>query len=384
MIRNNLYLLTEFYNEKCLIPTGQALVDQKSGVRLNESGEFIWNILKDEVSTEQLIHKVIENYRPERKEIENVTEDVISFLNTMSMKGLILGFSSPSSRPGHNNFTIDVAGIKMALPDDEDFIHESLKSFGCARVKKPDIRIWIRLGLPTLTENGTVILRNDELIILKSSREYVIIYLKAERLKEVHISQDISEATVYITGPTDDTLKTEILAAMRTPFLLKALDTGMIMLHSSSVLYNEKLYCFSAPSETGKSTHAANWNRLFGVPVINGDLNLLKPINGKVCVPGTPWCGTSGICTNREYELGKVIFLKQEKKNEAVNLVPYDAGLCILSRIITPMWDAKMSSQVTDIVKSMPDTLYNVLLNCTKDGESAEVMKAYLDSENAL
>ena len=69
----------------------------------------------------------------------------------------------------------------------------------------------------------------------------------------------------------------ESLAFLRK-FCSRAADYGIVLFHSCAVVCDEKAYLFTAPSGTGKSTHADLWCKLLGkkVKILNGDKPFLK------------------------------------------------------------------------------------------------------------
>lgn len=68
------------------------------------------------------------------------------------------------------------------------------------------------------------------------------------------------------------------------------------MLHAAVVAYRGKAYAFSAVSGTGKSTHAALWEKLLGdkCRYINGDKPIVRILNDMPTAFGTPWNGKEG------------------------------------------------------------------------------------------
>lgn len=95
-------------------------------------------------------------------------------------------------------------------------------------------------------------------------------------------------------------------------------------------------FSFPAVPEPGKSTHSALWHDLYQTPLLNGDLNLLGIRNSIPYAYGLPWCGTSGICTPKDYPLGGIIFLKQAAIDQVQSLQPDEKVLHILQRMISP------------------------------------------------
>lgn len=73
----------------------------------------------------------------------------------------------------------------------------------------------------------------------------------------------------------------------------------------------EGAYIITAPSRTGKSTHAALWQRLLGhdnVEIINGDKPIIHCADD-VTVCGSPWCGKEGLHRNISAPLRGMILL---------------------------------------------------------------------------
>ncbi len=99
-------------------------------------------------------------------------------------------------------------------------------------------------------------------------------------------------------------------------FYKALVDFDGFMLHSSTVVYNNKAYLFSAPSGTGKSTHTSLWVKRFpGAYILNDDKPALRLIDGKFYVYGTPWNGKSKDSINERVELGGICFLYRDHVN---------------------------------------------------------------------
>jgi len=100
-------------------------------------------------------------------------------------------------------------------------------------------------------------------------------------------------------------------------FCRRLLDFDGLVLHASSVAYKGKAYLFSAPSGTGKSTHAAIWERVFGsdAVVINDDKPALRFVDGKIFVYGTPWSGKNNKNSNISVPLGGICFISKSESN---------------------------------------------------------------------
>lgn len=104
-------------------------------------------------------------------------------------------------------------------------------------------------------------------------------------------------------------------------FLSKMLNTSLLdfdglVLHSSAVAYENKAYLFSADSGTGKSTHTGLWKQAFkGAYIVNDDKPIIRLIDGKFYVCGTPFSGSSSLNENVMVPLQAICFIERDDKN---------------------------------------------------------------------
>ncbi len=99
------------------------------------------------------------------------------------------------------------------------------------------------------------------------------------------------------------------------------------LFHCSSLKIDGRAYLFTAPSGTGKSTHARLWREYFGsrVTMINDDKPLISFNNNEIRVYGTPYCGKHGIQTNTSGVVSGIIILNQAQTNSIKRLTPKEA-----------------------------------------------------------
>jgi len=171
----------------------------------------------------------------------------------------------------------------------------------------------------------------------------------------------------------------QLLHALRFGFLLLAQKHHLYALHSASILYRGKAWLFSGPSGTGKSTHTGLWHELYGVPLLNGDLNVIGIQDGKPMVYGLPWCGTSGINTAENEPLGGIVFLRQAPENRVVIPTVSEKAFQLMQRLISPVWDASMLDEQAAFCESVSGRVPILSLYCTKEKEAAETMKQAID-----
>lgn len=103
------------------------------------------------------------------------------------------------------------------------------------------------------------------------------------------------------------------------------LPRDIVLFHCSALALDGRGYLFTAPSGTGKSTHARLWRERFGsrVTMINDDKPLLKISREEIWVYGTPFAGKEGLQTNTSAPVGGIIILRQGKEN-TIRLLPQE------------------------------------------------------------
>lgn len=91
----------------------------------------------------------------------------------------------------------------------------------------------------------------------------------------------------------------------------------ILLFHGSALAMDGKGYLFTAPSGTGKSTHAALWRQAFGerVTMINDDKPLLRIRPDEITVYGTPWAGKANLQTNTSAPVAGIVLLHQAAVN---------------------------------------------------------------------
>lgn len=378
MKRNDLFILRKIDEDIFLVPTGQAASDMRKPLMINERGEFIWETLATDMKREHLIRLVLEHYMPERDRAEAVSQDVYAFTSKLMALGMIVSEDTPVGKDAYINTDIEIAGVKIRIKTEEDILFDKLVPFK-SEFEKPDVTVRFRIGLPSYTENGNVILRNKDMTVLDAKDGFIAIHTGTERIKEIHIDKSGKEANIFSMPPYDDVLKEEFMLALKAPFLINALDNGMFMLPSSAVLDGGKLVLFAAPQGTGKSTQAEIWARSFNAPKINDGFSLLKVSEGEVVSYATPW---SGLKEETAADIHKVKSVMCLKRNTFDKVEPMDKPtgvLSLLSLSATPLWTEDMTSKALDICKEIYGATDVKRFYCTPTPDSAQCAKLSLD-----
>lgn len=112
---------------------------------------------------------------------------------------------------------------------------------------------------------------------------------------------------------------------LETLALLRALAEaaparGRLLMHGVVLAWHGSGFLFTAPSGTGKSTHARLWGEFLGddARVINGDKPLVRvAVDGPCVAYGTPWCGKEGLNENASVPLRGICFLDRAEPGQS-------------------------------------------------------------------
>ena len=150
---------------------------------------------------------------------------------------------------------------------------------------------------------------------------------------------------------------------------------GGFFLHCSCLRYKDEAIIFTAPSGTGKSTHAALWRRHFGddVTMINDDKPLVREKDGRFFIYGTPWNGKHAIGNNICAPIKAVVFLHQAPENHAERMSPIDALTLLLQQTVLPGERAEMS-KLLDMLGRLVENTPMYRLGCTISDEAVETI----------
>ena len=362
-----------------LVPTGQAGADHLGSVILNETGVFLWQLLSEERSTGELADLFIREYDQDPERREEIAEVIAEYIYALSSKGAII--SSGPTTPPITHLTIDIGGVKVSFSGSTNLIGDDVKGFATETTGEADLHIAILQNAFTRGPvDGTMLIVRPNLSVFETEKGYTVFLYENRHVGEIRISRDFKQAVIAFRPAPDNTLLSdEVSTAIRMPFMLAALKKGMLYIHSTSVLYKDRAYLFSAAAGTGKSTHATLWKECFGVDQINGDTNLLRIDGDRITVVGTPWCGTSDIRSAEDYPLGGIIFLKRDQSDFTEEFTGGASLPALLARCITPSWTGEMEEMIISSARQIADRSMLLRLHCTKEPSAARVMKDYID-----
>lgn len=422
MKQNDSFLLQELAGIPYLLPYGQMIANHRRGLKTNATGAYLWNLLKEEQSMEEILHTSAVHYNIPKEALDEFYLEISSFLNQLKAYDIITdashcaadcsscnrtcntddklpaviaqlsdsrakAFSEFSANPSENaeqlcEISFSIGGILLTYHGAKNAFPPEFEPFRTEENfhKKKKQTVILHSCLPEEIPHGRLLLQNFELNIIEQTDSYLLHFPSAKNHLEIHLRKDGSTAHCYGLPPYTAEFRYDFFHALRLGYLYLVQKHGMAALHSASILYRDRLWLFSGPSGMGKSTHAKLWKEFFQTPITNGDLNLLAIENSTPVIHGIPWCGTSGTSSTETYPLGGIILLERSEKNFIEELSPDQKLLLVSQRLISPSWTKQQWKKNLDIVTQITANCLVCKLHCTKEPEAAEIMKKKIDA----
>lgn len=235
-------------------------------------------------------------------------------------------------------------------------------------------------------ENTFVDIQNAELINREKDGFYSREVLKTEsgtvhRLVRNSNSQvmlsffaDKSYKKISLTEDNTDSMGQAVFEFAGRLAMYSMIEKNILPFHGVLTEYNGKGIIITAPSETGKTTHARLWRDEKNALIINGDNACCYKENGKWKGFGIPWSGTSGECINRTVEIAALVILERGKENKVCRMNEYEAFCGVHSLIHYPSWDYKKTQISVDLCNEILKDIPAFRLECRPDSESVEVL----------
>ncbi|MCM1568682.1 MAG: PqqD family protein [Roseburia sp.] len=384
MIQNSLFTTAHLSDIPYILPYGQNIADHLGGISTNEAGLLIWDALCSGKNREEILALLTEAYEADDRDAALLKDDLDAFLKSLKDKQLTDSRLCVPFAPHQEHF-IKIGPLTVSLRIPEKLYRDYFADFSrddCENLKEPAQTIVCYHHAPLRHENGQVLVRNEEMLILDTKETYILLPRNSKYVYEIHTSKDGRTARLYFKydAAKADCLG-EVFQAIRFAFLVAAGQNGLCVIHSASLLHRGKAWLFSGHSGAGKSTHTNLWHQQFGTPLLNGDLNMIGLEDGAPICYGLPWCGTSGIFTNHNYPLGGIVFLKQAPENSVQKLSPDREILYLCQRLITPGWTEEQLTRNLALSASLAEKIGIYRLCCTKEPAAAIMMREAIEQE---
>lgn len=150
---------------------------------------------------------------------------------------------------------------------------------------------------------------------------------------------------------------------------------GGIVLHGSSIAYEDQGIVFSANSGIGKSTHTNLWKERFGgkVTIVNDDKPAIRFYNNVPFIFGTPWSGKSNLNANAKSQLRAIVFISRSESNYIKRLGVRDSIFNLTGQISRPYYDKQLGINTIEFIEKLVQAVPIYRLHCNVSQEAVDV-----------
>lgn len=290
-----------------------------------------------------------------------------------------------------------IAGINLSVEFiDDDYFSERFKEY-----EKPNYNFkfdnYGNNECVIIMKNVEKIDTNEGKII--SQKEYSFM-LKTENTSELYFNNG-NDNVIRIKNYSDyDRVEIDIVERLNSsPLNMRDLEyiylgsafnkkvgsVGGMMIHSSSIAYNDSGLLFSAPCGTGKSTHTRLWKEKFGdkVRFINDDKPVIRFVNDMPVVCGTPFSGKSILNSNIQIPMQAYIYLERAENNSIEPMNKKKALFCLSEQTLKTNLDKNVYLRNLNYIEKIIEKTPCFNLKCNPTTEAVDIVyKEIFGNEN--
>ena len=148
-----------------------------------------------------------------------------------------------------------------------------------------------------------------------------------------------------------------------------------VAIHTSTICYRNRAVMFLGESGTGKSTHTRLWREnISGAQLLNDDSPIVRVIDGRACVYGSPWSGKTHCYKDECYPLAACVRLSQAPYNRITRLNVL-AGYAALHPSCPPgfAYDERLYDYVSGFLSDVLGTVPVYHMECLPDAAAAQM-----------
>ena len=257
---------------------------------------------------------------------------------------------------------------------------ESLVPFG---IKKPSERLFFHLTVDDdlkpaehqkrdrirefETGNGNTTVDH----LANGGYQYIIKDLKENSCCLLQTNNNFSDCRCALNG-NYDMRSFGLNNALMLIFAFAGSFKQTLLIHASLVRHKGYGYAFIAKSGTGKSTHVSLW--LKHIPecdLMNDDNPIVRILDGKAYIYGSPWSGKTPCYRNIKAPLGAITRIDRADINSVEKLNPIESFASLLPSCSSMKWDKEIFNNVCNTITKVIETTGIYVVHCLPNREAA-------------
>ena len=158
---------------------------------------------------------------------------------------------------------------------------------------------------------------------------------------------------------------------LRIAFAQAALMHSAVSLHASAVVKDDKAYMFMGRSGTGKSTHSRLWIEHLGATLLNDDNPIVRIVDGKAVVYGSPWSGKTPCYKDESAPVAAMVRLAQSPENNFERKSEIEAFAIMLPGCSVLRFDENLYGNLCDTLIELAEMVCVGEMKCLPDMDAA-------------
>ena len=159
---------------------------------------------------------------------------------------------------------------------------------------------------------------------------------------------------------------------LRVAFAQAVLMHSAVSLHASTVVKDGKAYMFMGRSGTGKSTHSRLWIEHLGATLLNDDNPIVRIVDGKAVVYGSPWSGKTPCYKDESASVAAMVRLVQASENSFGRKSEIEAFAIMLPGCSVLRFDEKLYGNLCDTLIELAEMVCVGEMKCLPDMDAAQ------------
>ena len=206
------------------------------------------------------------------------------------------------------------------------------------------------------------------------SYQFVVSDVKGQVCSLVQSNPDFSRCKVALRGETFAQRNYGLNNAMMMAYAFCFSEQGTLLVHASVIRKDGYGYLMTAPSGTGKSTHTFLWYKnIPGCDLMNDDNPIVRIVDGKAVIYGSPWSGKTPCYRNIQAPVGAIVRIQQRPQNEIRRMAAVEAFSTLLPAVSCMKWDRRVYKGVCNTVSAVVGTVGVYELGCLPDADAAHL-----------
>jgi hypothetical protein len=237
-----------------------------------------------------------------------------------------------------------------APPSHQKFLVHDQAEVSIASVFYHGATLVLEQGELTRQAKWTKLLCRNEIweLWLGANGDFVFANPRQELYRQIVIPQDFSRGVLKGDFRQTQEQKVPLLPQdLEIVFFVNWLaNFGDVILHACGFARDGKGFVFTGPSGVGKSTLAAALSKDPSLTILGEDQVLLRRIEDRFWIFGTPWHVNSDLCSPLGVPLEKVFFLERKGINDTRRLTPAEGVLRLLQTAFIPYYRSDALEQI--------------------------------------